>query len=41
VVGVNSVERLAELETHVHAVIDVEFWAALDALGAPPAPPTD
>lgn len=41
VVGVNSVERLAELENHVHAVIDVEFWAALDALGTPPAPPTD
>jgi D-threo-aldose 1-dehydrogenase len=41
VVGVNSVERLAELEGHLHAVVDVEFWAALDALGEPPAPPTD
>lgn len=41
VVGINSLERLAELEDHVAAVIDVEFWAALDALGAPPAPPTD
>ncbi|RQP11617.1 MAG: aldo/keto reductase [Microbacteriaceae bacterium] len=41
VVGVNSVERLAELEKHQHAVIDVEFWSALDALGTPPAPPTD
>jgi len=41
VVGVNSVQRLAELETHLHAAIDDEFWAALDALGAPPAPPTD
>jgi len=40
-VGVNSVERLAELEGHVNAVIDVEFWAALDALGAPPTAPTD
>jgi D-threo-aldose 1-dehydrogenase len=41
IVGVNSLERLAELERHVHAVIDVEFWEALDALGEPPAPPTD
>jgi len=41
VVGINSVERLAELEDHVAAVVDVEFWAALDALGEPPAPPTD
>ena len=41
VVGVNSIARLAELEAHEHAVIDVEFWAALDALGTPPAPPTD
>lgn len=41
VVGINSVERLAELEKHQHAVIDVEFWGALDALGTPPAPPTD
>lgn len=41
VVGVNSVERLSELEAHVNAVIDVEFWAALDALGAPPPAPTD
>lgn len=41
VVGINSHERLAELEDHVAAVVDVEFWAALDALGAPPAPPTD
>jgi len=41
VVGVNSVERLAELEKHQRAVIDVEFWSALDALGTPPAPPTD
>lgn len=41
VVGVNSTERLAELEDHLAAVVDVEFWSALDALGAPPAPPTD
>jgi len=41
VVGINSVARLTELEGHVRAVIDVEFWAALDALGEPPAPPTD
>jgi D-threo-aldose 1-dehydrogenase len=41
IVGINSLERLAELERHVHAVIDVEFWEALDALGEPPAPPTD
>jgi D-threo-aldose 1-dehydrogenase len=41
VVGINSIERLAELEDHVAAVVDVEFWAALDALGAPPEPPTD
>ncbi|MCS0499993.1 aldo/keto reductase [Protaetiibacter mangrovi] len=41
VVGVNSTERLAELERHVQASVDVEFWAALDALGTPPAPPTD
>ncbi|MFT4028974.1 MAG: aldo/keto reductase [Protaetiibacter sp.] len=41
VVGVNSVERLAELERHLNAVVDVEFWAALDALGEPPASPTD
>lgn len=41
VVGVNSIERLAELRRHVDAHIDPEFWSALDALGAPPAPPTD
>lgn len=41
VVGINSTERLTELEDHLEAVIDVEFWAALDALGEPPAPPTD
>lgn len=41
IVGVNSLERLAELEDHLAAVVDVEFWAALDALGEPPAPPTD
>ena len=41
VVGINSVERLAELEGHVAASIDEGFWEALDALGAPPAPPTD
>lgn len=41
VVGVNSIERLAELQKHQNAVIDVEFWAAIDALGTPPAPPTD
>ncbi|WP_157981655.1 aldo/keto reductase [Protaetiibacter intestinalis] len=41
VVGVNSVERLHELQGHVDAVVDVEFWAALEALGTPPAPPTD
>src|SRR5690606_35234383 len=41
VVGINSVERLRELETHQRAVIDVEFWSALEALGTPPAPPTD
>lgn len=41
VVGVNSLERLAELEGHVAASIDEGFWEALDALGAPPAPPTD
>jgi len=41
VVGINSIERLRELEGHLAAVIDVEFWAALDALGEPPAPPTD
>lgn len=41
VVGINSVERLTELEDHVAASIDEDFWGALDALGAPPAPPTD
>ena len=41
VVGINSVERLAELEGHVAASIDEGFWEALDALGTPPAPPTD
>ncbi|QEO08970.1 aldo/keto reductase [Protaetiibacter larvae] len=41
VVGVNSTTRLAELQDHLTAVIDVEFWDALDALGEPPAPPTD
>ncbi|WP_166867098.1 MULTISPECIES: aldo/keto reductase [unclassified Salinibacterium] len=41
VVGVNSVERLGELQQHVDATIDDGFWSALDALGAPPAPPTD
>jgi D-threo-aldose 1-dehydrogenase len=41
VVGVNSVDRLRELEAHQRAVIDVEFWSALEALGTPPAPPTD
>jgi D-threo-aldose 1-dehydrogenase len=41
VVGINSVERLRELEAHQRAVIDVEFWSALEALGTPPAPPTD
>ena len=41
VVGVNSIERLDELQRHVDATIDEGFWAALDALGTPPAPPTD
>lgn len=41
VVGVNSLERLRELEAHEDAVIADEFWHALDALGTPPAPPTD
>lgn len=41
VVGVNSLERLAELERRVAEPVDVEFWAALDALGSPPASPTD
>lgn len=41
VVGVNSVERLGELQQHVDAAIDDGFWSALDELGAPPAPPTD
>ncbi len=41
VVGVNSVERLHELEVHERAVIDVEFWGALEALGTPPDAPTD
>lgn len=41
VVGVNSVERLHELEVHERAVIDVEFWEALEALGTPPEAPTD
>ncbi len=41
VVGVNSVERLEELARHERAVVDVEFWAALDALGTPPASPAD
>jgi D-threo-aldose 1-dehydrogenase len=41
VVGVNSTERLDELQQHVDATIDDGFWSALDALGAPPAPPTD
>lgn len=41
VVGINSTERLTELEGHVAASIDDGFWEALDALGAPPAPPTD
>lgn len=41
VVGVNSPARLAELENHMRAAIDVQFWAALDGLGAPPASPTD
>lgn len=41
VVGVNSVERLAELQGHMDAAVPDDFWAALDALGTPPAPPTD
>ncbi|WP_187264881.1 aldo/keto reductase [Homoserinibacter sp. GY 40078] len=41
VVGINSVQRLDELGAHADAVIDVEFWAALDALGEPPESPTD
>ena len=41
VVGVNSVQRLAELQRHADAVIDVEFWAALEGLGTPPEAPTD
>src|SRR5690606_42155119 len=41
VVGVNSVDRLHELEVHERAVIDVEFWEALEALGTPPEAPTD
>ena len=41
VVGVNSLERLAELEQHIAVKVPAEFWAALDALGEPPASPTD
>jgi D-threo-aldose 1-dehydrogenase len=41
VVGINSVERLRELEVHEHTIIDVGVWGALDALGTPPEAPTD
>jgi D-threo-aldose 1-dehydrogenase len=41
IVGIYSQERLDELPSLVAAEVPEEFWPALDALGEPPASPTD
>jgi D-threo-aldose 1-dehydrogenase len=41
VVGIYSPQRLDELPGLISTVIPDGFWAALDALGAPPESPTD
>jgi D-threo-aldose 1-dehydrogenase len=41
VVGIYSIQRLDELPGLIATEIPEPFWAALDALGAPPASPTD
>jgi D-threo-aldose 1-dehydrogenase len=41
VVGVSSLQRLAQLQQLIDTVIPAEFWAAVDALGDPPQPGLD
>ena len=41
IVGISSLERLAELDTLLSAPVPDEFFAAVEALGAPPASGND
>jgi len=41
VVGIYSQQRLEELPGLIATEVPEPFWAALDALGEPPASPTD